>query len=200
MRGKVSGSPPDKIVEVGDWLYLPYAHLDMNKNLPIECHSSLFISGKPFMKKADFTLTIIKSIVDFHPFALMGGEITCYQKEIVPKFLGHLQEIYPDLYKQLLDANPQYVEKYSLVNKNYIGRKALLKTTKPSIIVVGKHTFRWDGKALTSLKFDPLWIDVQDQNQVKAIEQIDVRIVPSDKAVIKITSNDQVSPTTVFVD
>jgi hypothetical protein len=200
VKNRVSGSPPAKMVEIGDWIYLPYAHMDMNKNLPIEGHSSLFIPGRPFMQKSIFTVAVIKTIVDFHPQALLGGEITSYQKEVVPKFLAHLQEIYPDLYKQLMEANPHYVERYALTTKSYIGRLALLKTTNPHTIVTGKHTFQWDGTRLTSLVFDPLWIDIQDQNQRKAIDKIDVTIVPSDKAVVKITSNEQVSPTTVFVD
>jgi hypothetical protein len=76
----------------------------------------------------------------------------------------------------------------------------LLKTINACTVDIGKHTFQWNGKSLSSLKFDPLWIDVQDHNGSKAIEQIDVSIVPNDKAVIKIVSNEQVSPTTVFVD
>jgi hypothetical protein len=200
VKNRVNGSPPDKMVEIGDWIYLPYSFMDMNKNVPIAGHSSLFISGRPFMQKSAFTLEVIKSIVDFHPQALMGGEIKDYQEKSVPKFLAHLQEIYPDLYKQLLEANPHYVERYKLTAKSYVGRLALLKTTKPHTVVTGKHTFQWDGTRLTSLVFDPLWIDVQDHNQCKAIEKIDVTIVPKDSAVIRIASNDQVSPTTVFVD
>lgn len=198
--GKLAGSPPDKMVVVGDWLFLPYSHLDMNKNLPILGHSALFISGRPFLKKEEFTISVIKCVVDFHPYALMGGEIESYQKEVVPKFLAHLEEVFVELYKQLLVENPHYVERYNLVAKNYIGRMALLKTINPSQVDIGKHTFQWNGMSLTSLKFDPLWIDVQDQNRTKAIDQINVLIVPSDKAVIKIVSNDQVSAKTVFVD
>lgn len=198
--GKVRSSPSHKIVEVGDWIYLPYSHLDMNEKLPIIAHSHLFVSGSPFMKKYDFTIEVIKRIVDFRPYALMGGEITDYQKKEVPKFLLHLSETYPELYKQLLDANPEYVERYNLTVKNYVGRKALLKTTNPFNIEIGKHKFQWNGETLVSISFDPLWIDVVDENDRKAIDKIDVKIVPSDKAAIKIVSNDQVNPNTVFLD
>jgi hypothetical protein len=198
--GKVQGTPPHKIAEVGDWIYIPYAHVDMNKDLPIERHSSLFVSGTPFLRKESFTIPVIQSIVNFRPMSLMGGEITSYQKEEIPKFLIHLEEAFPDLYNQLLDTNPHYVTRYNLVKKSYVGRTALLKTTKAATLQIGKHTFEWNGNVLTSLKFDPLWIDVKDQNGCKAIEQINVSIVPTDTATIKIESNDQVSPDTVFVD
>lgn len=198
--GKVRNSPSRKMVEVGDWIYLPYSHLDMNKKLPIISHSHLFISGSPFIKKSDFTLEVIKQIIDFRPYALMGGQITNYQKVEIPKFLLHLSEIYPSLYKQVLAANPEYVERYTLTVKNYVGRKALLKTTNPFNIEIGKHKFQWNGETLVSILFDPQWIDVVDENNCKAINKIDVRIVPSDKATIKVISNEQVNPNTVFVE
>ena len=198
--GKVSASPPDKMVEIGDWVYLPYAHLDMNDGIPILGKSSLFISGKPFIKKEEFTISVITCIVNFRPQALMGGEIKSYQSEVVPKFLAHLEEVYPEKYKELLEANPTYVERFKLTTKSYIGRVALLKTTKPALIDIGKHTFQWTGTVLNSVKFDTLWIDIVDENRTKAIETINVTVVPTDKTVIKIHSNDQVDKNTVFVD
>jgi hypothetical protein len=193
-------SPPDKVVEIGDWVYLPYSHMDMNKAVPFNQHSCLFVSGSPFIKKEIFTVELIKCIVDFHPYALMGGEITTYQEEVVPKFLVHLEEVYPFLYTTLVQANPHYIAKYSLQNKNYVGRTALLRTVAPCVLEIGKNKWKWDGQQLASLSFDTLWIDVLDENRIKAIDSINVTITPSEKAVVKITNNEQVTPTTVLID
>jgi len=198
--GKIISSPPNKMAHIGEWVYVPYSHLDMNANIPIKAHSSLFISGSPFIKFTDFTIDTITKIVNFRPYSLAGGEITDYQLKEVPKFLSHLSEVFPLLYKQLLEANPQYVEKYKLTSISYIGRKALLKTINPSVVEFGKHTFNWDGTQLKSIQFDTLWIDIVDETQRRSIDKIDVTIVPSDKTIVKIVSNDQINPDTIFVD
>jgi len=197
---RIKGSPPNKLAIVGDWVYIPYAHMTMNTSLPVERHDSLFVSGTPYIKIEQFTIGVIKSIVDFHPRALMGGEITQYQEETIPTFLIHLMEVFPFLYSELIKLYPEYIAKYELVDKSCIGRTALLKTTNPYNISIGKHTFSWNGTHLISINYDTLWIDVKNANGSKAIKDISVSIVPADDAVIKIENDGQVNDNTVFID
>lgn len=199
--GKVKSGPTDKMVVIGEWVYLPYAHLDMNEHIPILGKSCLFISGKPFIKIGEFTVEIIQKIVDFHPHALMGGEITTYQTEQVPLFLFHLKEVFPDLYKELVKLRPEYVKRYKLQIRESIGRKALLSTVSPCKIMLGKdEAFEWDGKTLKGKKDYILGLSLYDENNVSAMEKIDIVITPSPKAVIVITDNSQVNTSTQFLD
>ena len=62
---RADGYVPDKMVEIGEYLYLPYAHMDMNERVPFLKHSALFVSGQPFIKKDIFNIELIKTIVDF---------------------------------------------------------------------------------------------------------------------------------------
>lgn len=198
---KVKGGPADKMVVIGEWVYLPYAHLDMNEHIPILGKSNLFISGKPFIKVTDFTVEVIQKIVDFHPHALFGGEITDYQNKHLPLFLFHLKEVFPDLFKQVIELRPEYVERYKIQVRDSIGRKALLSTVSPCKVKLSKdEAFDWDGKTLKGKKDYVLGLSLYDENNRSAVGQIDITITPDPKAVIVITDNDQVNTNTQFVD
>ena len=89
-----------RVAIVGDYVYVPTSHADMesNKNVPFLAHSFLFTSGKPFIKIEDFTPEIAVEIANFRPHAMMGGEITSYQKEEIPKYLFELKQALPAIY------------------------------------------------------------------------------------------------------
>jgi len=196
---QVKGNPSKKMIVIGDYVYLPYSFIDMNTGVPFLKHSHFFSSGQPFISIGSFVQSI-KKIVDFKPQAMIGGEITEYQKTSVPQFLVHLQEVFPDYYKQLITDNPEYVARYNLSTKDYVGRKAILRTINPCEVAIDKNVFTWDGVKLVSKVFDTLWINVKDTNDYRAIEKIDVVIVPTDKAITVITNNSQVNQNTIFVD
>jgi hypothetical protein len=196
----VNNRPPDKVVEVGDWIYLPYSHIDMNKNIPVLAHSGFMVSGSPFIKKEQFTVETVKSIVDFKPQAAFGGEIKEYQQKTVPTFLTHLKEVFPQLYDLL---SKECVQKY-LPNgiANYVGRKALLFTTAPwdNISIDKNYAFKWDGQKLHSVKYATLWLDIVDENNKRSIDDISVVITPNKNTIIKIEDNQQVTEQTIFID
>jgi hypothetical protein len=156
--------------------------------------------GAPFLLKKDFTIKTLECIVDYRPYAMMGGEITEYQRKTIPLFLNHLEEVFPVDYAALLVARPDYVERYGLKSKNYIGRTAILKSLAPGEVTIGKNVFSWDGQKLESVTFDPFWFHLYNSARNTAIEAITVGIVPTPDAVIKVERNDQVTEKTVFVD
>lgn len=192
-----------KLAIVGDFVYIPYSHVNMNETLPFDRHGGFMRSGTDFLKLSDFTLENIQKILDFRPQALMGGEITSYRKEELPKFLYHLQEVFPLLYSQLLDLRPDYVQKFGLDKpKNYVGRTALLKTVNPCTFVTdgyeGKYkvTWVWDGtKATTNSEHA-----YGSWGRLKDYDKMTVEIVPGDKTEMTITDNSQVGPQTVFTN
>jgi len=97
------------IVLIGDYFYLPYAHMnhkDGKNKIPFLSHSAVFVSGSNFMKKDDLTPEVVCEIVKLKPQALMGGEITSYQKEELPRFLFHLKYLFPDLFNAAVKIMP----------------------------------------------------------------------------------------------
>lgn len=97
--------------EIGDYIYLPYSHMDMCKEIPFLQHSVLFINGVPFIEKESFTPENIITLIEFKPIALMGGEIKKYQEKEIPLFLLHLKIKFPQLYDKIIKLKPSIEKK-----------------------------------------------------------------------------------------
>jgi len=93
-------SHTDVLAFVGDYVFLPYAHMDMADVGWIQKNTGFLGKGCAFLKKELFTPEVILQLINFHPQAMMGGEITSYQKESIPKFVKHLSEKCPELLKE----------------------------------------------------------------------------------------------------
>jgi hypothetical protein len=106
------------VQEIGDYIYLPYPHMNHNDGkdkIPFLSHSHLLSSGSKFMKKEDFTVEAIVEILKLKPHAMMGGEITSYQTEAVPLFIFHLQKMFPKLFKEVVKVFPEIEEKVKII-------------------------------------------------------------------------------------
>ena len=129
---------------------------------------------------------------NYRPKAMMGGEITDYQKKEVPKFIKHLSEKMPDTYKELClkyERAAQIEKDYS-----YIGRKALLSTIAPNVgelVDIHKGSWAWDGKYLTSYNSHASFMLTSKFSEI--------RVIPSENVEIKITDDKQVNKNTVFL-
>jgi len=119
--------------QIGEYYYLPYSHMDMCRAVPFVQHSSLFISGVPFVPKNELTPERIATLVRFRPQALMGGEITTYQKEQVPKFLFHLKQQFLELYLNAAEIEPAIKVKTTNIGE-IKSLKATLKDIPPGTI------------------------------------------------------------------
>jgi hypothetical protein len=191
--------PANKIAFIGDYVYLPYSHMDMNKGVPFLEHSSLFVSGKPFVKKDFWTLDTVLKIITFRPMALMGGEITSYQKESVPLFLEHLREEDKGMWEELIKVSPN-LDKPPV----YIGRKALLHTLNFPIEWTEENskygypvTWKWDGKVLTTDSkhiYSPTW------GGSIVLESLCLTGVPKSDTVIDVRENSWVNDKTEFTN
>lgn len=195
--------PANKMAIVGDYVYLPYAHMNLNEKVPFLEHGHIFSSGSAFIKMVDFTIETINKIIDFHPYALMGGEILSYQQEQLPKFMVHLREVLPAVYGNLLATRTDIIDRFNLNVVNHIGRKALLKTVPPCTYTTkgsreGKYkvTWNWDGNTLStksSSTYNSTWGEIDG-------ELLNVTLKPSETAFIVIENESQVGPDTVFLD
>lgn len=70
-------APKKKLVVIGDYIYLPYAHMNN------ATHGS-------FIKKDQFDW---QKIASDRPQAMFGGEIRTYREKELPLFLAHLKEV-----------------------------------------------------------------------------------------------------------
>lgn len=188
--------PPDKMAFIGDYVLLPYTHLAMCKSIPFLKHSSFLSSGVPFLPRQNWTVDTVLTMLQFRPQAMMGGEITSYQKEALPKFLVHLREVDPEMWTQLIAVRPELDKQAS-----HIGRKALLSTLKTGIEWTESATqypvnWHWDGTVLTTTSinaYSATWGRV-------GIGSVVIQATPKSDATVVVQSNEWVTRETVFAD
>jgi hypothetical protein len=182
----------DVLAFIGDYVFLPYSHMDMADVGWIQKNTGFLGHGCAFLKKELFSVKNIEYLIHFHPQAWMGGEITDYQKDSVPKFVKHLQEKCPRRFKELLEYDPsvqKIIEAYS-----YKGRKAVLQTLTPNIgkfIDIHKGEWIWDGEYLTSLNSHAGFMLVDKFDEIK--------VKPKPGAKVEITDDNQVNEKTEFL-
>lgn len=184
----------DGIFIVGDYVFVSYPHMNLNKDVPFLSQGSIFSSGSYFMKKEDFTVENILKMINFKPYALMGGEITSYQKEVVPKFIKCLKETQPKLFEEVAKQLPTLHQIYE-ENKSNVGRKAILQTLKPNVGVFTdchKADWVWDGIYLTSINSHASFMLINKFTEIK--------IKPADNVEVTITSDEQVTAETKFTN
>lgn len=182
-------SPAHKMAFVGDYVYLPYSHVDMmNKLVPTLKYGC-------FLPRPDWTLDTACKLIDFRPQAWTGGEIVSYRQEVVPKFLLHLRETDAAMWEALIAERPVLD-----TEPNHVGRKAILKTLNSPIEWSTDKTYpvrwRWDGERIrTSSKnaYNSTWGGLK-------LDEVVVEGVPSEDATVVIQKNTWVNDTTVFVD
>lgn len=190
--------PSSKVEFVGDYVLLPYAHMNMCKEVPFLSHGSILSQGSSFIPREHWTLKTVMALLSHRPQALMGGEITSYQKEEKPKFLLHLRETDPDMWAQLIEACPQFD-----VQANHIGRKAILATLNAPIVWTERSkegsgypvTWKWDGETLETESmnvFSKTWGKVD-------VASVVVKAKPAARASVVIQSNDWVNARTEFL-
>lgn len=191
--------PPTKLGLIEDLIVFPYPHIciKQSENGELEIKNPSFSGKITFINYDKFTVDFIYKICTFRPQAMMGGEIKSYQNETVPLFLAHLKEIFPCKYEE-------YIKKYEghVKEINYVGRKALLETIKPSYVYYNypnypkfNEKWYWDGEILTYKKGY-----VSSFNITKDYEILDIKIKPSSESTIQISDNKQVSEKTIFID
>lgn len=194
-------SPAKKLGLIDGFVVFPYPYV----NIETQEDGELKILGPimfgrdrtAFIPLGKFTPDFIHQLCSFRPQAMMGGEISDYRQKIVPMFIAHLKEVLPDKYEELISAYSSYGAKV-----NYVGRTALLRTLQPSLVQFKSKNYpdlneewHWDGNYLTYKGGY-----VSKFNVTKDYEIEEIRIKPSEKSTVTVSSNDQVTSQTVFID
>jgi hypothetical protein len=181
----------DVMAIVGDYVFLPYNLMNIEK--AVEGSREVDVFSKSIMVPiAEFTPSIVVALTQYTPRSLLGGIITSYQEEVVPKFCRHLQETMPSLFDQAVTLCPNIVDKADKYTK--VGRKVKLFSTVPN---KGKFTdihgdlWTWDGEYLTSHTQRPAF------GLAKKVSE--VRVKPSEDVDVVVTCDEQVNANTIFV-
>ena len=184
----------DKIGVIGDEVVLPYPYLkiDENLNFDSQCYSGNQIH---YIPKDKFDADFVAKLSDYVPYALMGGSIGSYQKEIVPKIQLHISEELPEIYQKFKE---KYPDKCRVVN--HVGRKAILQSLeKGTEVHIGDVKWKWSGNFLEYVNGDIKYFGNFNDNNRKVRSYV-VTIEPTEDIQVVITSNDQVNEKTVFID
>lgn len=191
--------PPTKIGLIGGYVVFPYPYARITKTETGKwiIQDPSLSNTKAYIPVDEFSTDLIYRICAYRPHAIMGGEIKSFQKETVPLFLSHLSEVLPEKYKKFINAYPKYGKEM-----DYVGRKALLKTVNPSEISYYSRDYPsltshwyWDGEFLNYKSGYVSSVSVVNDYEIDTF-----KLKPTDKTFVKITSNEQVSKDTVFVD
>ena len=175
--------PTTMMANVGGYIFLPYSHMNMLKQLEWKAQ---------FLKKEDFSVENIIKLIHFKPYAIFGGEIKRYQKEVPPVFLKHLSEQMPDLFEKVISTDKYAKERFQ--EHTNIGRKAILETTTPNVGMfkdIHGASWEWDGERLKSYNSHASFMLV---NKYK-----ELIVVPEKGEKIIITHEGQVNEKTVFI-
>lgn len=141
--------PCDKLCKIGDYIYLNLSYLDNYVNPIVE---KLGIVKQQFLPKEKFSVETIKTLLDYRPLALFGGEITSYREKELPPFIYELQAQYPLIYQEVKKAGGSLPDKKDL--SFLLGKKAFVKTLSPGRVKIGIKYWEWDGKKLTGIGKD----------------------------------------------
>lgn len=190
--------PPNKLGVIDDRVVFPYPYVRIKETeTGLKITDPSFGNSIAYIDMKKFTPDLIYRICTFRPQAMMGGEIRDYQKETVPLFLAHLEEVLPEKYESFIKAYPKFAKKI-----DYVGREVLLKTIKPSMVYRKSDShpnlnseWYWDGEFLTYKGGY-----VSGFSVIKDYEIEQIKLKPSDKTVVNITNNDQVDKNTIFID
>lgn len=90
---------------IGDYVFLPLPHL-INYSNSIR-DKNFFTGDGDIIEKKDFTSEFIVELINYRPRAMMGGEITSYQREEVPKFCSQLKRYMPDMSEKVKKYIPK---------------------------------------------------------------------------------------------
>jgi len=179
-----------KMVRIGEYVYLPYPHLNLCKSITFARSAT----NSSFIHQDHWTVENVLRLIDFRPQAIFGGEITDYRKKEVPKILLHLREADPEMWQRVIISRPELD-----VEVNHVGRLARLVTLVPPVTwTAGKTspvTYTWDGEKVTTSSLNALSLFAE----VKA-KTVAIIIEPDEKTTVKVLDNSWVGSSTEFVD
>ena len=175
---------------IGDYIYFPYPFWSLANSIPLlnEERSRFLSDAIVFLSKDRFDIDFIEKLINARPHAMMGGEITDYQKKHVPLIVAHLRERMPDLFSNWVNKYSETYKRFEVIE--YIGRVAKLNTLAKNCKLDDNSI--WDGKKIIISEYNSSFLPFKGLAYME--------IIPNDNEKFKITNNNQVDDNTIFVD
>lgn len=172
---------------IGDYVYLPLPHLINYSNSIRE--NSFFNGNGDIIRKEDFTPEFIVELLEYRPCALMGGEITSYQKKEIPKFCTQLKRYMPDIFETVKKIYPEIQNKIEDID--YRDKYAKIITLLPGKVKLSTNIVEWDGTVIRA-----------EGSQISfwRLTKEPVVITPNEKTYVQIVDNATVTDDTEFRD
>lgn len=179
-------SVTSKVKSYGDYVYINLAYVDNYVN-PLT-KTGIFAT-RHFISKSKFTIETMETLLDYHPYAMMGGEIMDYQNKEIPALLLALKIEMPEFYEQLYKNSSRVKEIDKTIT--FKGKTAYLKTLTPGNVelrlgFIDSQVFYWDGTVLTN--------ETQAYDKSKLLQTI----TPSDNTTVTIMDDMTVTSETKF--
>ena len=187
--------PEPRLARCGDHFWLPYPFMRFDAGTTTMPRVPAWRSLSSMLPAEALTVDLMRTILDYRPQALMGGEITDYQKKDVPAFLQHLSEQEPELWATMCEAIPSLVGR--VARASAVGRKAILSTLTPNVGEFGgrgRVKWKWDGEWLSSEGATVLSSPIPLSADAKM-----VKVQPPDGLAVEVTDDRQVNEGTEFV-
>jgi hypothetical protein len=177
--------PPVKLAFIGDSVWLPY------KFMSVVLDPAHFTPrGSTFVPVARYTPEFVARLCEARPRGfVVDGELLASYQRAVRLFVAHLSEARPELLAAAALLSPRIREILPTLTK--VGRKALLRTVRPN--VGDFEGWTWDGTHMATSSRSAMPASSPFGAQ-------EMRVLPAEDAVVKIASDAQVGPDTVFVD
>lgn len=189
---KLSYPAKTHITKIGDKAFLANmpVRIEEKNNGKLICSDPGFGSNKIMISQEILTPENIMAICSARPYALIGGLIESYKKETVPMFLYQLSFVFPDKYKEFIEAYPDF----DISHPNWIGRYAKLITCnrEEKYKDTNGNEFFFDGEYLVCKNYKSAFNPFRSKF-------VEIRIKVTDDMEVEITDNKQVLDSTVFV-
>lgn len=179
------------VTRIGNDAFLcpPYINIEISGERLV-CSDPGFGCNRIFVAQDILTPENIKRICDYRPHAMMGGEITDYQKKVVPMFLCQFSQLFPEQFASFTSAYPDY----EIPAPDWIDRYALLSTCNRDAEYRDYHgnVFHFEGDEIVCSAYRSGFLPFE-------AKEVELRLKVTDTMKIKITNNNQVLADTVIV-
>jgi len=172
---------------IGDYVFLPLPHLINYSNSIRE--KNFFKGDGDIIRKEDFTPEFIVELIKYRPRAMMGGEITSYQREEIPKFCSQLKRYMPDMFDKVKMIYPEIEDRIEDID--YIDKWAKVVTLLPGKVKLSTDILEWDGEVIRA-----------EGSQISfwRLNKEPVVVTPDENTYVQIVDNATVTDDTEFKD
>lgn len=136
----------------------------------------------------ELTVDVLNRIIKYKPTAIMGGEITDYQKTIVPNLLFEISKALPDLYEKLTAEHPEVKD----IVPNFVGKFAYIHSLPDETVLnTNNGKFVKRGEYVFCEKYKSAFLPFNANTS-----EVSIKITKD--MLVKIENNNQVDENTIF--